>query len=107
MDARTLPPMRKAALAAAFVLPLAACAGGALPLAGPGAARIEAGGDVFFIHQTGERAVVQNFATGLNNQTRLINNAMVALAAHSGCRIESFVQRPDLNTYDATLDCAA
>jgi len=88
-------------------LTLAGCAGNIGPFAGAGGTRVEVGNDVFFIHQTGDRAEIRNFATGIGNQDRLLANATLAIAQYSGCRIETILQRPDLNTYDATLDCAA
>jgi hypothetical protein len=98
---------RPALLAVLMALTLAACAGDIGPFAGAGGNRVEVGEDVFFIRQTGDRAVIRNFATGIGNQDRLLVNATIAIAQNSGCRIVTITQRPDLNTYDATLDCAA
>ena len=67
--------------------------------------RVEAGGDVFFVTVTGEAAVARNFATGIGNQARLIQNAARAIATHTGCPVEMITQRPLVNVYDAVLDC--
>lgn len=85
---------------------LAGCSG-AIPLSASQGTRIDIEGDVFAITATDTTATARNYATGLNNQARLIEHAAQAIATATGCTVDTIIQRPMLNTYDATLSCAA
>jgi len=84
---------------------LSACSGGALLGDQPGRAKVQIDEDVFFISVTGNLARVQNFATGLDNQRRLYENAQRAITTLTGCEIDSFRQQIGVNAYTAQLDC--
>ena len=83
---------------------LAGCAGGIMAAVMPGE-EITVDGDVFSVSVDGNRAVAMNFATGVNNQERLRENAQTAITRASGCAIAFFEQEPGVNTYRARLDC--
>ncbi|MBI1418356.1 MAG: hypothetical protein GC146_14135 [Limimaricola sp.] len=93
-------------VAALAALTLSACSGGMLPLATPaGSQKIEVLGDTFFVTQNGNTAVVKNFATGTDNQQRLLFNAQMAAIRATNCAIHTITQRDGVNTYDVTLTC--
>ena len=94
---------RPLVIAAVF---LAGCSG-EIPLSAGQGTRIDIAGDVFTVTSTDTTATARNFATGLNNQARLIEHAAQAIATATGCTVDTITQRPMLNTYDATLNCAA
>lgn len=85
---------------------LSGCTGGLMSAVMPGS-EVTAGGDVFSVSVTGNRAVAMNFATGINNQERLSANAQAAIVQASGCAIAFFEQEPGINTYRARLNCPA
>lgn len=97
---------RTTALVAALVaLTLGACSGGMLPLATAGNQKVQVLGDSFIVKQNGNTAVVKNYATGTDNQQRLLFNAQMAAIRATGCAIHTISQRPGVNTYDVTLTC--
>ncbi len=98
--------IRRGLYAAAFAL-VAACAAPPPTMVGGGGLRVEVGGDVFFVDRSGNGILVRNYDTGLRNQDRLFRNAQLAVAQVTDCAMTSFTQRPGVNQYDATLDCAA
>ena len=83
---------------------LTACTG-EIPAFGVQGTRVEIAGDVFMVSTAGETAIARNYATGLFNQARLIENATLAITDLTGCRVTAITQRPMINTYDATLNC--
>ncbi len=85
---------------------MAACTGEIPALSAQGD-RVDIAGDVFTVSATDTTAVARNFATGLNNQARLLSHAALAIESATGCSVDTITQRPMLNTYDATLICAA
>lgn len=95
----------RAALPLLAALWVAACAGN-IPVH-PDAARVEVSGDVFFIRVQGDSALIQNYATGLDNQVRLAGNARIAAQQLTGCNVTTLTQQMGVNSYIAALDCAA
>jgi hypothetical protein len=85
---------------------LSACTGGLMSAVMPGA-EVTVGGDVFSVSIDGDRAVAMNFATGIDNQERLMINAEAAIVQASGCAIAFFEKEPGVNTYRARLECGA
>lgn len=88
------------------VLLLAGCSGD-LIYQTPGRHRVVIDEDVFFITvDSSTRANAKNYATGLNNQERLMINAQRAITSLTGCAVTQMRQQVGVNTYDAHLDCA-
>lgn len=96
--------MRFAAFLALAALP--GCSGALMSAVMPGT-EVTVDGDVFSVSIDGERAVAMNFATGVDNQERLLINAEAAIVQASGCAIAFFEKEPGVNTYRARLDCGA
>jgi len=87
------------------VLGLPACTGGIVAGVYQGE-RVSVDGDVFAVQSiTTSSLVLRNFATGADNQARLLANAGRAAEIASGCTLASLAQDPGVNTYRATLDC--
>lgn len=97
--------MTRAALLAATLL--AGCRMGAMISGHPDAARVEIGQDVFHVLIEGDRATVNNFATGIDNQQRLREGARAAIATQTDCPIVDLFKLDDMNFYQARLDCPA
>lgn len=81
-------------------LALAAC------MSGEGVA-VSQGGFDFTVTVDGPTAVARNYHSGRLNFAALEEAARDAIETASGCAVRTIAKRTDINTFDATLDCAS
>ncbi|MEN8833713.1 MAG: hypothetical protein ABF285_09005 [Pacificibacter sp.] len=60
----------------------------------------------FNVSVDGTTAVARNFHTGQLNFAVLEESARAAIEAASGCTVRTLTKRGEINTFDATLNCA-
>ncbi|AJE47669.1 hypothetical protein [Celeribacter indicus] len=76
-------------------------------MASPDAIPVSQGGFDFAVELKGGTAVARNYHTGRLNFAELEEAARSAIETASGCAVRTLVKRDEINTFDATLDCAA
>jgi hypothetical protein len=64
------------------------------------------GGFTFQVIQDGTTAVARNYHTGRLNFAALEESARAAIESASGCTVRTLAKRGEINTFDATLNCA-
>lgn len=70
------------------------------------AVAVSQGGFDFAVEVAGDTAVARNYHTGRLNFAQLEEAAKEAIETASGCAVRTLVKRGEINTFDATLDCA-
>ena len=73
----------------------------------PDAVEVSSGGFDFAVEVTGDTAVARNYHTGRLNFAELEEAARSAIETASGCAVRTLAKRGEINTFDATLDCAS
>jgi hypothetical protein len=73
----------------------------------PDAVEVSQGGFDFAVEVTGDTAVARNYHTGRLNFAELEEAARSAIETASGCAVRTLVKRDEINTFDATLNCAS
>ncbi|SDF88599.1 hypothetical protein SAMN04488117_108120 [Celeribacter baekdonensis] len=70
------------------------------------ATEVSQDGFTFAVEVTGDTAVARNYHTGRLNFAKLEEAARAAIETASGCAVRTLVKRGEINTFDATLNCA-
>jgi len=75
------------------------------------ATKVSQDGFTFAVEVMGDTAVARNYHTGRLNSGRLNfakleEAARAAIETASGCAVRTLVKRGEINTFDATLNCA-
>ena len=70
------------------------------------ATEVSQDGFTFAVAVTGDTAVARNYHTGRLNFAKLEEAARAAIETASGCAVRTLVKRGEINTFDATLNCA-
>jgi len=70
------------------------------------ATEVSQDGFTFAVEVMGDTAVARNYHTGRLNFAQLEEAARAAIETASGCAVRTLVKRGEINTFDATLNCA-
>ncbi|WP_417244973.1 hypothetical protein [Celeribacter sp.] len=70
------------------------------------AVSVSSGGFDFAVETSGTTAIARNYHTGRLNFAELEEAARASIETASGCAVRTLVKRDEINTFDATLDCA-
>jgi hypothetical protein len=93
-------------LANTGLIGLVAALGLSACMSGNDAIKTSHDGFTFQVSVDGDTAVARNYHTGALNFAKLEESARAAIETASSCSVRTLVKRDEINTFDATLNCA-